>query len=507
MKIFNSAQIRDIDTYTIKNEPIKSIDLMERAAKACSNWILNKNFLKKEFKVFVGSGNNGGDGLAIARLLIKNGYKVNIYILIISKNRSADCMANLKLLEKLKGAKLHYIKAVNKISIQLSENDIVIDAMFGSGLTRELEGFFKSIVEHINNSEAQVISIDIPSGLFCDNNVDNNKDAIMHANYTLSFQFPKLAFFFAENEEFLGEWNVLPIGLHKEYSDSIQTDYYYITNEDVKEKIIKRRKFSHKGSYGNLLLISGSYGKIGAAILVSKACLKSGCGLLTTHVPKVGYEIMQTSLPEAMISIDWSDIIFTDVPNIANYSCIGVGPGIGTKKNTQKALLNLLDLVKSPMVIDADAINIIAENKDAISKIPENSILTPHPKEFERIAGVTKDHYARNKLQIEFAVKNKIFVVLKGAHTSIACPDGSCYYNSTGNPGMATAGSGDVLTGVILSLLGQGYTPQNAAILGVYIHGQAGDIAADSNAYESVIASDIIDNIGKAFKALRKIEE
>ncbi len=505
MKIFNSSQIREIDTYTIKHEPIQSIDLMERAATACAKWIFANNFTNKTFIFFVGPGNNGGDGLVLARLLLNKRYNVRVFVVEFSTRRSPDCLTNLKRLENVKRAELHYIKAESKDFPKLSDKDIVIDAIFGTGLTRKLEGFAKSIVEHINNSDAKVISIDIPSGLFCDNNAENDKDAIIKAHYTLSFEFPKLAFFFAENEEFAGKWKILPIGLHQQYINSLETNYYYLKQNNIKSKLYNRKKFSHKGSYGNLLLISGSYGKMGAAILASKACLKSGCGLLTTHIPKIGYQIMQTSLPEAMISIDWSDIIFTDVPDIAKYTHIGIGPGIGTKQNTQRALLNLLDIVDKPMVIDADAINILSKNKNAIFKIPQNSILTPHPKEFERITGKTTDNYSRNELQIEFAVKNKVYVVLKGANTSIACPDGTCYYNSTGNPGMATAGSGDVLTGIILSILGQGYTPKNAALLGVYIHGLAGDIAADINGYEAVIASDIINNIGKAFLKLRNI--
>ncbi|MEA3317568.1 MAG: NAD(P)H-hydrate epimerase, partial [Bacteroidota bacterium] len=348
MKIFNSSQIRDIDKYTIINEPIKSINLMERAATECAKWIFENYFKSSNFKIFVGPGNNGGDGMAVARLLLNEGYNVDVYVIEISKKRSDDCNINLHRLEKVEGVKMHYLKPEESDFPKIFENDIVIDAIFGSGLTRNLDGFVKNIVENINKSESEIISIDIPSGLFSENNAGNNKEAIIKANYTLSFEFPKLAFFFAENYDFVSEWKILPIGLHKEYSNSLKSNYYYVKGDYIKWRLGKRKKFSHKGSYGNLLLISGSYGKIGAAILASRACLKSGCGLLTTHVPKIGYEIMQTALPEAMISIDWSDIIFTNVPDIEKFSCIGVGPGIGTKQNTQKALLNLLDIVNNP---------------------------------------------------------------------------------------------------------------------------------------------------------------
>jgi hydroxyethylthiazole kinase-like uncharacterized protein yjeF len=379
---------------------------------------------------------------------------------------------------------------------KISKNDIIVDGMFGSGLTRKLEGVSRKLVHHINSSNADIIAIDIPSGLLGEDNTGNDFDAIIKAKYTITFQLPKLSFFFSENETFVGNWEVLPIGL--------DSDFYMIDNNYIKEKIVNRKKFSHKGNYGHVLLVAGSYGKMGAAILAAKACLRAGSGLVTVHAPKIGYEIMQTALPEAMISIDWSDIIFTDVSNLEDYTSVGIGPGIGTKQNTKKGLSNLFDKVSSPLVIDADGLNILSEHKDLISKIPKNSILTPHQKEFERLVGITINDHERIKSQIAFSVKNKLFVVLKGAHSSITCPDGSCYFNSTGNPGMATAGSGDVLTGIILSLLGQAFEPKDAAIIGVYLHGLAGDIASGKIGQEAVIASDIIENMGPAYLRIKE---
>ena len=310
---------------------------------------------------------------------------------------------------------------------------------------------------------------------------------------------PKLSFLFSDNEEFVGNWGILSIGLNQEFIDSVDSDYYLTTSDLIEELIIDRKKFSHKGTYGHVLMVSGSYGKMGAAILACKACLRTGSGLVTVHIPKIAYSIMQIALPEVMVSIDWSDIIISNVPNVESYSAIGVGPGIGTKQNTKKALIDLFEKVKYPMVIDADGLNILAENKELISKIPKNSILTPHPKEFERLIGTFSDDYTRMQQQISFAVNNQLYLVLKGAYTSIACPDGKVYFNNTGNPGMATAGSGDVLTGMILSLLGQGYNSKDAAIFAVYLHGLAGDIAAHKLSEEALIASDIIENIGNAY--------
>jgi NAD(P)H-hydrate epimerase len=506
MKILKSSQIKEVDAYTIKNEPVASIDLMERAAKTITRQIVKKFPLKTKVKVFIGPGNNGGDGLAVARQLFDAGYFPTVYLLKISSKLSPNAEINLERIKKIESLQVYELDN-EKDFPPIDKDDLVVDALFGSGLSRKLEGLPASLVKHINQSDADIVSIDIPSGLFGEDNGLNDRDSIIKAKYTFTFQMPKLSFLFSENENFVGHWDVMDIGLMQKAIDEMDAGYFMLTSEDIASKIIQRKKFSHKGTYGHALLISGSYGKMGAAVLSAKACLRTGCGLVTVHVPKVGYEIVQTALPEAMISIDWSDIIFTDVPEIDHYSCIGIGPGIGTKHNTQKALFKLLESVEKPMVIDADALNILSQHKEWIQKIPANSILTPHPKEFERLVGDTTDDYDRMQQQIQFAVKNKLILVLKGAYTSIAMPDGTCYFNSTGNPGMATAGSGDILTGVILSLLAQGYPPADAAKIGVYLHGLAGDLASAQIGQEAMIASDINDNIGNAYLTLKSNQE
>ncbi len=503
MKILKSSQIREVDEFTIKNEPIISVDLMERAARTISNWIAEKISKEKGVKIFVGPGNNGGDGLAIARQLIDDKYKVEVFILNISGNLSKDCQINL---DRLKAQMQNCIHEINKKSDfpEINKNDIIIDGLFGSGLTRPLDGLIKNLVQHLNNSDAEIIAIDIPSGLFGENNLQNDLEAIIKAKYTLTFQLPNLSFFLPENEIFVGIWKILPIGLNNDFINSLDSDFYMVDSDYIKSKILKRTKFSHKGNYGHVLMIAGSYGKMGAAILASKACLRTGSGLVTVHVPRIGYEIMQTAIPEAMISIDQSDIIFTNIPDAESYTSVGVGPGIGTKQNTKKALANLIAEVSTPIVFDADALNIISEQNELLKNIPENSILTPHPKEFVRLAGEVSNDYEKIHTQINFSVTYKVIVVLKGANTSITCPDGACYFNSTGNPGMATAGSGDVLTGIILSLLGQGYKPKDAAITGVYLHGLAGDIASEKIGQEALIASDIIENLGYAYLRIKE---
>lgn len=498
MKLFFTKQIAKIDKFTIEHEPVSSIDLMERAANEIFKKIVEIYPLNTKFVIVSGSGNNGGDGLAVARLLYKARFSVKVFLLDISGKFSEDCKTNTERLKLLPNLEFSIIK--NADSISFKNDEVIIDAIFGSGLTRKVEGFVAEIINKINDSGCKIISIDIPSGLFGEDNSENNLQNIVKANYTLTLQFPKISFFFAENNIFVGNWYVLPIGLHKEIINTEPSNYSYVDNEFVKNIIHKRDKFSHKGSYGHALLIAGSKGKMGAAILASRACLRAGAGLLTTHVPKCGYKIIQTAIPEAMASIDENENFVTKITNIDNYSAIGIGPGIGTKNETKELLKNLFENCLKPIVIDADGLNIISKQPEILNILLNNSILTPHPKEFDRLAGNSENSEQRHLKAKQFAQQYNVYIVLKGANTQIICPDGDCYFNSTGNPGMATAGSGDVLTGIILSLLAQGYSSLHASLLGVYIHGLAGDIATNENGMEYIIASDIIENLGKAFK-------
>lgn len=501
MKIFNTEQIRLIDKYTINKEPVKSIDLMERAAMACYDWIINKYNTDTNFKIFIGPGNNGGDGLAIARLLADNNYNAEVYIVNISCNYSDDYKINFSRLEEQNKVNISTISFVCDLPV-VYPNDVIIDAIFGSGLSKPVDGLAANVIHLLNKCDNTIISIDIPSGLYAEDNRKNKLKNIISANYVLTFQFPKLTFMFPESSKYVDDFNVLDIGLHKKIIKDMETNNYYTTINDIKPLLIKRDKFAHKGNFGHALLIAGSYGKMGAAVLASKSCLRTGVGLLTTHIPKSGYDIIQISTPETMVSIDENANYFTGATDIDKYNAIGVGCGIGTDGKTQNALYDLISDAIVPMVIDADAINILGINKSLIDILPADSILTPHIKEFERIAGKAKNDYERHQLLIEFAVKYKVYVVLKGAHTAIATPNGKCYFNSTGNVGMATAGSGDVLTGIILSLLAQGYNSLNAAIFGVYLHGLSGDIALEKRGAEALIASDIIEHISEGYKKI-----
>ena len=493
MKIPNIQAARATDAYTIENEPISSVDLMERAATQIYFWLMKKLKTKEvSIKIFCGMGNNGGDGLVLARLLATNDIIAQVFIVHVSEHFSHDCEVNYLRLKEIPDVPMFDIFSKDDFP-KISDDEIIIDALFGSGLSRPLEGLAAEMVNHLNDNQAVRIAIDIASGLNGD--AINNGGVIFRPDYTLSMQFPKMAFLYPENESFVGKWEVMDIKIHPDYVENLETANFYTTADVIKPLFHKRGKHSHKGTYGHALLIAGSTGKTGAALLASEACLRSGVGLLTTHLPKSAMLPLQVYLPEAMISPDKSDDCFSQLPDLQPFNAIGVGPGLGKAEETVNALKNLIQEAKVPMVLDADALNIISENKTWLAFLPERTIITPHPKEFERLFGKTDKSQQRLELQREMSVKHKIIIVLKGANTSITFPNGSCFFNSTGNPGMATAGSGDVLTGIILSLLAQRYTPEEAAIIGVFLHGRAGDKAAEKLGMESMIARDIIKSL------------
>lgn len=505
MKLFRSDQIRQIDEFTIKEEPVASIDLMERAAGQLLRWYMQNFDRSGRIFIFIGPGNNGGDGLALARLLESNRYETEVHYVNFTDKTSDDWNKNLMHLRSGTNVTVNYLTGVDQFP-PISSQNIIIDAIFGSGLTRPVDGLARDVIKLINRTEATVISIDIPSGMFGEDNTKNDYDSIVLADYTLSFQFPKLSFMFAENAMYLGEWTILPIGLSTNAIRNTTSPYFLSGKGDVAPLLKKRNKFDHKGVFGHGLLIAGSYGKIGAAVLGAESALRTGIGLITCHVPSCGVLAVQNGLSEAMVQPDRNEKHLSEIGNTDSFNAVGIGPGIGTQPESQRALCNLLEVCKKPVVIDADGLNILSLNKDWLSLIPEGAILTPHPREFERLTEKSDNGYLRLNRQIEFSIAHKCIVVLKGAHTSITTPEGKVSFNSTGNPGMATAGSGDVLTGILLSLLAQGYTSENAAVLGVYLHGLAGDIAAEELCYESIIASDIIKSLAKAFKKIRELE-
>ncbi|HQG77379.1 MAG TPA: NAD(P)H-hydrate dehydratase [Bacteroidales bacterium] len=502
MKIFTCAQIKEIDEITIRTEPISSFNLMERAAGQLLLWYLKTFDRARRVLVFVGPGNNGGDGLALARMLALNRYNVGVYYLVISERTSPEWKLNHQKLRQETNVPFISISRRDQIP-DFRPDDVLVDAVFGSGLTRPAGGLASDIIRLINQTGCTVVSIDIPSGLFGEDNGQNDPESIIMADYTLTFQFPRLSFMFAENAKYTGEWIVLPIGLSNSAINNTETPYSFVQADTLSTSLKIRKRFDHKGIYGHGMLIAGSGGKMGAAVLGARAAMRTGIGLLTCHVPGAGNQIIQTCVPEAMSQPDSNSEIISEIPGITLFDAIGIGPGIGTDPVTQKAFQSVLLNRSVPIVIDADGLNILGLNDKWLSVLPEKTVLTPHLKEFERMAGKSDNGYMRLKNQISFSAKYNCIVVLKSAFTSVSSPDGRVSFNSTGNPGMATAGSGDVLTGMILALLAQGYSPENAAVIGVYLHGLAGDIAAEKDSPDSIIASDIIENIGNAFKQLK----
>jgi NAD(P)H-hydrate epimerase len=448
-------------------------------------------------------GNNGGDGLAICRLLYNKGYNAEAFIIPHFSKASDDFSVNRKKLEALPGIKVKEIENADDITANRKRPVVIIDAILGTGISKPVEGKLADIIQGINQLHCPVISIDIPSGLMVEDNSKADRKSIINANATLTFESPKLSFMFAENAQHVGDFYILHIGIDREFIEEQKSNDHFVTKEMIASLLKTRAKYSHKGIFGHALIIAGSYGKMGAAVLSAKSCLRSGVGLLTMHIPQCGYDIMQTAVPEAMAMVDEEEKEFSGVKDLSKFNVIGVGPGIGTGKLTQQGL-KLLIQSKVPMILDADALNILSENKTWLAFLPQGCIFTPHPGEFAKLAGKTTTGYDAYTLQRAFAVKHNVYVVLKGAHTSIATPNGEVYFNSTGNPGMATGGTGDTLTGIITGLTAQGYSPLHAALLGVYIHGLAGDIASDELSENSIIAEDITNYLGKAFVELKK---
>ena len=498
MKILTAAQTRAADQATMQAEGISSEALMERAATAFTDWLTARQSPAEagEIMVLCGPGNNGGDGLVAARLLHGRGYAVRVALLPAGK-QSADFSLNLQ--------KMPPKVAVSELSAEnlppIAADTLVIDALFGTGLTRPLEGLAATVVHHLNAAQARVVAIDIPSGLFADAPQPADS-AVVRARHTVSFELPKLAFLLPHNAEYMGKWHILPIGLDRTFIDQAEVQMHLVDATVLAGRLPARARFGHKGTYGHALLLAGSTGKIGAAVLAARACLRSGVGLLTLRVPAVGYNIVQTAVPEAMCLTDPTTDVVSELPDLAPYSAIGIGPGLGKENAPERVLAQLLREVKVPLVLDADALNILAENRELLNLLPADSLLTPHPKEFERLTGPARDDYHRLDLLREFCQKHSCYVVLKGANTCLCTPDGTLYFNSTGNPGMATGGSGDVLTGILTALRAQHLSSLDAALLGIYAHGRAGDLAAQQTGEAGLIAGDLVRFIGPALDEL-----
>lgn len=505
MKIFTSQQLKALDQYTIQNEPVESYALMERAAQRMASVLLKRyGAAGRRYVVFAGPGNNGGDALAIARILAEYEAQIDAYIFNIGGRISENCAENEKRLAGMKSVTLTEITQQFDPA-PLSADDIVVDGLFGTGLNKPLAGGFAGLVAYINSQKAHVVSIDVPSGMMGEDNSFNVLRGIVRAELTLTVQQPRLAFFFADMAAFTGEVVTLDIGLSKEYIEETPTPYTTQGASEVAPLLHRRSPFAHKGTFGHGLLVAGSYGMAGASLLAGRAALRSGIGKLTIHAPVCNKDILQVGLPEAVLSIDSGVKYFTRAENPLTYDAVAIGPGLGRFHDTDSAFVEQARGCVRPLVVDADGINILAEHKGWLSQLPQGAILTPHPGEFARLSDINSPGggFAMLHAARDMAMQYQLYVVLKGHFTFINTPEGHTYINTSGNSGMATAGSGDVLTGVLLALLSQGYTPEDACRLGVWLHGAAGDIAAGRLGEDGVMASDIVEALPYAIKGLR----
>lgn len=502
MKIFTAGQIRSWDQFTISHEPVSSVQLMERASTAVAGWISEHCKNHRKMIVLCGNGNNGGDGLAVARMLYLKSFDVDVFVNDPEGKFSEDAFVNLKRLKEISGITVYNFKQIEHYSFD--DNAVIIDALFGTGLSRPLTDGYQELVDRINKKSNIKISIDIPSGLSPDG-VLADDIIVLKADYTLSFQCWKRSFLHPETGKYTGKVIILNIGLSEIYNEGTGTDYFAVDDSFVGSLFKPRNEFAHKGNYGKALIAGGSYGKIGAAVLATKSALKTGAGLTFTLAPQCGYEILQTSCPEAMF-IQGGEQYVKNFDSDEGVT-IGIGPGLGTHEDTRKGLLDFLKGYQSPLVIDADALNIISEDQKNLRLIPEGAIITPHPKEFERLFGKTGNSFKRLELAREKANELGVYIVLKDHHTQVVTPGGRVYYNLTGNAGLAKGGSGDILTGILTSLLAQGYSQKETCILGVWLHGKAADFAAEKHSKESMLPTDVINELGNVFNELNRKTE
>lgn len=502
MKIFNTENIRKIDRVTIEEEGVSSQELIRRVAEGVVSEIVGRWSPSTPVVIFAGSGNNGADALVVGRLLLEAGFYPRILLFNFKGNSlSRDCRQAKH--ELLSTGYQGLVEIIDRADIPpITPDHLVIDGLFGSGLRDPLEGGFKMLARVISESGASVISIDVPSGMFGDWNARVIGRDVVHATLTLAVQFPRLAFFLSDNADLVGRWKVLDIGLSNRAIMETHTKYFYVERDEVREVLRKRKPFSSKADYGHALLFAGCYGMTGAAVLAARGALRSGVGKLTVHSARAAYPVLQSQVPEALFSPDRQEYVISDMSSRFKCTAIGVGPGIGTNDATRGAFETLIKSYKRPMVIDADALNALAQNQALLDHIAPGSILTPHAGEFDRIFGDQTSAEARLLKAIEVSHRYKIMIVLKGHYTATVRPDGKVFFNSSGTPAMATAGSGDVLTGIITSLLAQGYKPEAASVAGVYNHGRAGEIAAETEGDYGTTALDIAQAVGKAIKSI-----
>lgn len=483
-----------------------SLDLCEQLANAfCAQF-------QRDFKgahrviVFAGPGANGAVALAIGRILSAFGHNVESVVLNPTGLLTDDCLINFRRMVDAGLAAREVTTSFNPPVI--GARDIVIDGICGIDLAVPFEGDLAQVSRYINTKARVILAVDIPSGLMAEDNASNHLDNVIRATYTYTFHGPKLSFLLADTAQYVGEWKVVDIGLESSLPQGASgVRSFVFTASDFEGAIPPRKRHTHKYNYGKVALIAGSQGMMGAALLAGRSCMRSGVGHLTLHVPKGAEMMVHVALPEALVQSDKSAQYFTMFENAASYDAIAVGPGLGRQFDSAAALDGLLALYRKPLLIDADAIHILAANNDLLAKLPEDTIITPHAGELDALVGASSSDYERLMKAKELAIKYKIIIVLKGAYTATCSKNGNVVFNASGNPGMATAGTGDVLTGCMLALLGRGFRPLHAALFANYICGYAGDLYSQEYSQESLMASDVVANIPRVFKYFKSSDD
>jgi len=498
LPLLTSSQIREADAYTIAREPIASIDLVERASKSFVAWFLNHFPDKSQaIAIYCGTGNNGGDGLAIARILHDHQYKsLDIKIARFSEKATDDFNVNLSRIEKT-AIPLTEIKPVENFPDENCE--VIIDALLGTGLNKPLDGDYKRLVSHINSLHKTVVAVDVPTGLFSDGEIPDGVTAL-NASLVITFQQPKINFLLPESAPFIKCWEAVNIGIDEKFLLSLNSPYQAVEEKDIRRMLKPRHRFTNKGTYGHTLIVAGQAETMGAALLSASACVYTGSGLTTACVPQSGLTALNSYMPEIMAIVRSG----AELPQIKwhNFSAVGIGPGLGKDELAVAVLTDILTNYKKPVVIDADALNILSVHRELWRSMPENSILTPHMKEFDRLFGDHQNWWQRIQTGIQRAQEHFIYILLKNDYTIIITPQGKVYFNTTSNPAMASGGMGDILTGMITSLLAQSYTPEEACIIGAYLHGKAGDELALPNRLNVVLPSQVAARIPAAMAKL-----
>jgi hydroxyethylthiazole kinase-like uncharacterized protein yjeF len=487
LPLLTSAQIHEADAYTIAHEPIASIVLMERASKAFVGWFVNHFPEKKQaISVYCGTGNNGGDGLAIARMLDDHQYKnLDVKIARFSDKATDDFNANLK---RIRQTRVHLSELGKGEAMPEEFGEVIIDALLGSGLNKPLSGDYKRLVDYLNNLKRTVVAVDVPTGLFTDGEIPPDA-VVLKANLVITFQAPKISFLLPESGPYIKCWEAVNIGIDEKFIQSLNSPYQAVEEKDIRKMLKPRHRFSNKGTYGHALIVAGQPETMGAALLCASACVYSGAGLTTACVPQSGLTALNSYMPEIMAVVR-RDI---EIPEIEwdKFNTMGIGPGLGKDEYALDLMIHILTHYKKPIVIDADALNLLSAHKELWGLVPENSILTPHMKEFDRLFGEHENWWQRIQTGIKKAKHHQLYILLKNDYTLIITPQGKVYFNTTSNPAMASGGMGDVLTGIITSLLAQHYSPEEACIIGAYIHGKAGDELALPNRANVVLPAQV----------------